>query len=189
MTSQGEILARIVRHLDALGISHMVVGSLASSYHGEPRTTQDIDIVIDPTPDALDRLVEALAADGLYVDAAAAVEAHRQRSAFNVIDPVSGWKLDLILRRDRPFSVEELSRRLPARLLGSNTFVATPEDTIIAKLEWAKAGESERQLRDVASIIAISGEGLDLAYVVRWVDALELTDQWERARALAREDE
>lgn len=151
MTSQGELLERIVGRLDDAGIPYMVVGSLASSFHGHPRTTQDIDVVVDPSPETLQRLVTDFEAEGLYVEADAAADALRERTQFNVIDPESGWKLDLIIRRDRPFSTGELGRRLPAELLGTKAFVATAEDTIIAKLEWARSGESERQLRDVSS--------------------------------------
>jgi len=180
--SQGELLARIVRGLDNAGIPHMVVGSLASSFHAEPRTTRDIDIVIDPTPDGLRRFVEALARPELYADSGAAAEALERRTSFNVIEADTGWKVDLLIRRDRPFSREELDRRIPVRLLGADTHVATAEDTIIAKLEWAKLGESDRQLRDVASILAVNRDTLDYAYMDRWISSLGLIEIWERAQ-------
>ncbi len=160
----------------------MVVGSLASSFHAEPRTTRDIDIVIDPTPDGLRQFVEALARPGLYADAGAAAEALERRTSFNVIEGDTGWKVDLLIRRDRPFSREELDRRIPVRLLGADTHVATAEDTIIAKLEWAKLGESDRQLRDVASILAVNRDTLDYAYMTRWISSLGLIEIWERAQ-------
>jgi len=185
--SQGELLARMVRALDAVGIPHMVVGSLASSFHAEPRTTQDIDIVIDPTPESLRRFVEGLPRPELYADAEAASEALDRRTSFNVIQAGTGWKVDLIIRRDRPFSREEMDRRIPIRLLEADTHIATAEDTIIAKLEWATEGESERQLRDVASILAVNRETLDRVYLARWITRLELTDAWERAELLATE--
>ena len=162
----------------------MVVGSLASSFHGEPRTTRDLDLVIDPTADRLARFVESLPQPEFYVDADAAAEALRRRSSFNVIDTDSGWKIDLLVRRDRPFSRQELDRRLPVRILEAETYVATAEDTVIAKLEWAREGESERQLRDVAGILALTGATLDHVYLERWIAALGLGEVWDRARHL-----
>jgi hypothetical protein len=174
----GELLAGIGARLEAAGIPYMVTGSVASSFHGEPRATRDIDIVVDPMPTALDAFVASLTPDQFYVDPEAARAALAERSQFNVIELASGWKVDLLIRKHRPFSVEELARRQPADVLGSPTFVASAEDVVIAKLEWAKAGESERQLRDVAAILAVSGDRLDHPYIERWVSALGLQKAW-----------
>ena len=185
MSEQGALLNRVVRMLNEASIPHMVVGSLASSFHGEPRQTRDIDIVIDPTPDALRRFMQLLPPDDFYADHDAATEALERRTSFNLVETESGWKVDLIIRRDRPFSREELGRRIRVRLLETDTEIATAEDTIIAKLEWATEGQSERQLRDVAAIIETQGAGLDEDYIGRWVRALRIEDAWTRARERA----
>ena len=177
-----ELVARITTRLEAAGIPYMVVGSLASSFHGEPRATADLDLVIDPTPDALARFVGELPSDEYYVDQTTARRALEDRSQFNVVERSSGWKADLLIRRERPFSVLEFQRRQRADLLGTAGFIATAEDTIVAKLEWAKAGESERQLRDARSILAVSGDQLDMAYIDRWVRDLDLSELWEETR-------
>ena len=184
--SSGSALARIVASLDAAGIPHMVAGSFASTFHGEPRTTHDVDVVIDPSRDALDRFVRSLDRGAFYVSAEAVAEAWRRRGLFNVIDLASGWKIDLILRKDRPFSRSEFARRAPARILDVDVFVATAEDTVLAKLEWARLGESERQIRDVIGVIELCGEHLDRRYVERWARELGVEELWERALALAR---
>ena len=160
----------------------MVVGSFASTYHAEPRTTADLDLVIDPEPAALRAMTADLVAAGYYADAQAADSALAERTVFNVIDPKSGWKVDLMVRRDRPFSVEEFGRRLATDAFGPTGSVATPEDTILAKLEWAMGGESERQLRDVRSILDVSGDRLDFAYIDRWARELGVAALWERVR-------
>lgn len=185
MSEQGALLSRIVGMLNEASIPYMVVGSLASSFHGEPRQTRDIDIVIDPTPDALRRFVEGLPPDDFYADADAAMEALERRTSFNLVETESGWKVDLIIRRDRPFSREELGRRIRVELLGTGAEIATAEDTIIAKLEWATEGQSERQLRDVAAILETQGATLDEDYIGRWVGALGIEDAWARAQELA----
>ena len=162
----------------------MVTGSLASSYHGEPRATQDLDIVIDPSPTALSRLVEDLAGAGFYVDAETAEAALRDRSQFNAIGP-DVTKVDFIIRKDRPFSIEEFARREPADLLGTSGFVATAEDLVVAKLEWAAASDSVRQRLDVLGIVRVAVD-LDEAYIDRWAAALGLGEAWRAIRDEAR---
>lgn len=163
----------------------MVVGSCASTAYGEPRTTRDLDLVIDPSPWQLDQVLAGLDPDQLYVDPDVARDALRRRSMFNVIEMTSGWKLDLVIRKARPFSLEELRRRAPARILGIDVPTATPEGTIIAKLERAKLGASDRQLEDVAGVVRVRGPQLDLEDVERWGHELGLADQWQRARSLS----
>lgn len=178
-------LAVIVTELERFGIPHMLTGSFASSYHGDPRTTRDIDLVVDPTRDALERFVQGLEPERFYVSPEAAREAFERRGQFNVVLLDSGWKADLILRKDRPFSRSEFERRQAAAIAGVEVFVATAEDTIVAKLEWARAGESERQIRDVVGILEVSGESLDRSYLERWTEELGLRALWDRVRSEA----
>jgi hypothetical protein len=126
-------------------------------------------------------LVEALLPDQFYVDADAAREAMQHRSMFNAIDR-SAWKIDFILRKARPFSIEEFSRRASVKILGVPVSIASPEDTIVAKLEWSKlSGSSERQRRDVAGILATMKGELDRDYIERWVHALDVELEWKAA--------
>jgi len=116
------------------------------------------------------------------VDLTVAREALRARRQFNVIDAASAFKVDLIVRKNRPFSFEEFARRQPAELAGIPVALATAEDTILSKLEWAKqGGGSERQLGDVAGIIDVKGSELDREYIHRWAAALGVLDLWRRA--------
>lgn len=179
----GELLATIVDRLDVAGIPHMLAGSMASSYHGEPRSTQDIDLVIDPDATSLRRFAE-LVDDDRY-DVGDAQVALRSRSLFNVIDTRTGWKVDLIIRKDRPFSREEFARRQAVEVLGVTTYVASPEDTVLAKLEWGLEGGSERQQRDVVSILAVRGPELDDPYLDGWALDLGVTTELNIARSLA----
>jgi len=166
----------------------MITGSVASSYHGEPRATRDLDIVIDPDRGGIVRLVDELVSAGLYVDRDAALAAFDGRTQFNAIDATSGWKIDFLILKDRPFSREEFARRTSADLLGTTASIATPEDTIIAKLEWSAASGSDRQLQDVAAMLDVGSDSLDLAYIDRWIGDLGLRAAWSRARALQSAD-
>lgn len=180
----GAVLTRIAGFLETAEIPFMLAGSFASTVHGMPRSTYDIDLVIDPpTSDALDGLVRALPPDAYYVDLDAAREAYRRRSMFNVIDIASGWKVDLILRKQRAFSIEEFRRRQTVSIEGVALPAATAEDTIVAKLDWsARGGGSERQRRDVAGILATTGDSLDRVYIERWVTELSLQAEWAEAQ-------
>jgi hypothetical protein len=166
----------------------MLAGSFASGIHGAPRSTQDIDLVIDPTFESLERLVSALSTDDQYVDPDVAREEFKRRGQFNVIDSATSWKADLIFGKARPFSRSELERRLRMKVLGVDLFVATAEDTVLAKLEWAKLGESERQLRDVRGIIDVKGESLDIGYIERWLDDLGVRALWQRVQTQSRSE-
>ena len=113
-----------------------MTGSVASSYYGEPRATQDIDVVIEPDSRFLEVLLDKLIGDGFHVDRDVAREALFRRTRFNAISP-DALKVDFVIRRDRPFSVQESARRQRANLLGVAGFVPSIEDLIVAKLEWA----------------------------------------------------
>jgi hypothetical protein len=173
-----ELLADMASRLGAADIPYMVTGSMASSFHGEPRATRDLDIVIDPTPDSLRRLAVALPSEQFYVSREAATEALARHTQFNVIEIATGWKIDFVIRKDRPFSREEFGRRERVKVLGTQAYMASAEDTIIAKLEWARAGDPERQLRDVEGILAVSGDRIDHAYLDRWIHELDLAEMW-----------
>jgi hypothetical protein len=174
-----DTLREIVSRLEARGIPYMLVGSVAALAHGRSRSTHDFDVVIEAGAAALRGLVRSLPGERFYVSEEAAMEALERESLFNVIDMVTGWKVDLIPRKQRTFSETEIGRRTRLTVLGVEVFVATIEDTIIAKLEWAQAGGgSQRQLEDVHELVKLGGATLDRAYVEHWVTELGLEQMW-----------
>jgi hypothetical protein len=179
-----EVFRRIAAKLDEAGVSYMVTGSFASALYGSARSTQDIDIVIAATVEQLRSFIQILGHE-YYAELEAALEACRRESLFNVIDGISGWKIDLIFRKSRSFSQEEFRRRQRVKFHGVELFVASAEDVIIAKLEWAKVGESERQIQDVAAILHIRGSLLDQSYIEKWILQLGLAEQWTAAKRAA----
>lgn len=173
-----EVFRRVTTALDQAGIAYMLSGSFASAYYGASRSTKDIDLVIETTPAKLEALIRNLPREGYYVELSAALEAHRRESLFNVIDLATGWKIDLIIRKTRPFSLEEFSRRRQVDFQGVPMFVASPEDIILAKLEWSKISQSQRQLEDVAAILRLRSESLDHLYLKKWIADLHLDSEW-----------
>lgn len=181
-------LRHVVEALEAADIAYMVTGSIAGSYHGIPRSTQDIDLVVEGTEDQLARFLSGLARRDFYVSPEAMREAVRERGQFNVIDRATAWKVDLIVKKDRDFSRIEFERRQRDETMGIPLWIATAEDTILSKLEWAKHHESRRQLEDVVGILRTTGSELDEAYLRRWASRLDLEEEWQRARVMSEGD-
>lgn len=164
------------------GIPYMLTGSFAGAFHGVPRATHEIDLVIAPTPAQVRALIRRFPPPRYYVDEAAALEALALEQQFNILDVETGWKIDLIIRKSRPFSLGEFDRRQTAVIDGVQLTIATAEDVILAKLEWAKLSDSARQVEDVASLVRLRSADLDRAYLDRWIAALGLDRQWDAAR-------
>jgi hypothetical protein len=180
-----EVLHRVSAALDIAEIRYMLVGSVASSYYGYFRSTADIDIVIEAEPQQLQKLIQELKENDYYAQIDDALEARRNRSMFNVLDNSEGWKIDFIFLKPRPYSREEFRRRKHSIFEGISLFFASPEDTILSKLEWAKIGESARQIEDVARLLIKTTHSIDRAYIDNWAKELGVTAQWNTARQQA----
>jgi hypothetical protein len=180
-----EVLLRVVHLLDEQGIAYVVVGSLASSARGIPRATVDADIVADITPAQVPRLVSSLQND-FYIDELAVRRAVEGRRSFNAIHFDSAFKVDFFVPSEEGVGRLQLARRQLERVtpeVAEEFYVATAEDTVLAKLLWFKSGGavSERQWSDVAGVIKVQGARLDLEYLREWADRLDVRDVLERA--------
>jgi hypothetical protein len=169
------VLSQVLDTLEEVGIPYMIVGSFASGFHGEFRATQDADIVIDPTPEQLQSFL-ARVGDEFYDTPEAAADALARRAQFNLVHLGSGWKINLIVRKERPFSRIEFDRRQEGSVGNRLAAINSPEDVILSKLEWAKASHSERQIRDAAGVVAAWGDALDWDYLDRWAKELSISD-------------
>jgi hypothetical protein len=176
---QDELLRHAVELLERLDIPYMLVGSLASGVYGEPRLTQDIDIVISPTAGQLDDLCAEFPPSEFYVSRDAAHEALHRRDQFNVLDPCSGNKIDFMIAREDAWGTEQLRRRERVQLLpGHHGFAARPEDVIISKMLYYAEGGSEKHLRDITGMLKASSEQIDRTYVEHWSNALGVNEIW-----------
>jgi len=185
---QFDLFQHAIQTLERLRIVYMVVGSCASMAYGEPRMTQDIDIVVDLQPSQLLALCEAFPLPEFYVSKEAAASAIEHQSQFNVIHPDSGNKIDFIVPKDDPWSREQVNRRQRIRMLEQlEGFAARPEDIIIGKMIFYQEGGSEKHLRDIAGMIRISDAKIDRAYVERWASSMNLLDIWQAILARLQE--
>lgn len=130
--------------------------------------------------------------DAFYVDAESIRDAVQHRRSFNVIHLETMFKVDVFVRKQRPFAQAQFERRTDQVVATDperTAYVASPEDIVLSKLEWYRMGGevSDRQWRDVLGVLKVQGERLDLAYLRRWADALKVADLLERALTEARE--
>jgi len=154
----------------------MVSGSISSTFYGRPHSTQDVDIIIEATIENLQEFVKILQDKKYYADEEAALEALSHATLFNVFDASSGYKADLIIRKDRPYSIEEFKRRRTEDVLGLSIHLVAPEDAILSKLEWAQKGQSERQFTDALGVAIVQSDKLDFEYMQTWARILNIEE-------------
>jgi len=187
MMNTPDILAAItpvIEILEQLSVPYHIGGSVASSIHGLPRLTIDVDLVADLKLGHVRPWVRYLEKD-YYIDEDAVKDAIRRCSSFNAIHLDTMLKVDVFIPKTRLFDQEEL-RRTQLRTLIEGTrpfYVASPEGTILNKLEWYRMGNeiSDRQWNDILGVLKVQGTHLDMAYLQHWAAVLRVTDLLERA--------
>jgi hypothetical protein len=174
-----EFLRHILEALEASGIEYMVTGSMASMHYGEPRMTNDVDVVVDMRADQVPVLHQWFRDEDYHFDEEMAREAIRSRGQFNIIHPASGLKVDIILTRTVDFSRTEFCRRVRRELLpGRTACLARADDVILMKMVYCQEGGSDKHLRDIIGILLVSPEEVDREYVAEWAQHLGLADIW-----------
>ena len=177
--SEQELLADCLRRLNRSGVVYYLTGSMASNYWGIPRTTHDLDFVVQLPVSAVPRIVREFSGD-FYIEEAAVRAAYQPPHQFNAIDTRSALKVDFWLPKPEPFDREMLRRRIQANLFGEPAWISTAEDVILHKLVWNRITPSDRQLGDAAGIVAVQADALDKNYLRQWARELKLTAELER---------
>lgn len=181
--SQQELLTKVIGVLEEAGISYMITGSVVSSLQGEPRSTHDIDIIVTIEPSSITALTNAFPPPDYYLDVDKVVDAVKKRSMFNLLHIPDGDKVDFWLLTDEPFDTSRFKRRKAEYLYGKELMVSSPEDTILAKLRWAKlSGGSEKQFGDALSVYEVQYPYLDKSYIEGWASKLNIKDLLERLK-------
>lgn len=152
-------------------IPYMLSGSVAMSLYTVPRSTRDIDFVINILPSDIDNIV-AYFSEGYYCDKDGIADALKNFSIFNIIDHASGFKADFVILKNQPFRQEEFRRKQQVDFDGDLVYVVTPEDLLISKVIWIQDYQSPQQMEDIRQLKQV--ENLDMAYIKTWLDNLDL---------------
>jgi len=177
---QHELLLYAVKRFEKLKIPYLITGAVASIAYGEPRFTNDIDIVADIKLGQIEAFKSCFPEGEFYLEADSIKNAIDRRHQFNIIHPSSGLKVDVIISKGDSFDQSRFGRikKLHVSEKDSANFAA-PEDVIIKKLEYFKKGGSDRHLRDIASMLKISADIIDLTYISSWAKKFGVIEIWE----------
>lgn len=152
--NERELLVDCLRRLERSGVTYFLTGSMASNYWGIPRTTHDLDFVVQMPAAAVLRIVQEFSGD-FYLEEAAVRGVFQPPHQFNAIDTRSALKVDFWLSLPKPFDQEMLRRRIRVTLFGEAAWISTAEDLILHKLLWNRMSPSDRQLGDAAGVVAV----------------------------------
>jgi hypothetical protein len=187
------VVADVTEALELNDIPYVIGGSLASSYHGEPRSTHDADLGARIGLRKLPLLHRDLS-DRFAFEIEAAADSVRRFDMFSLIHYETGLKVDIFVAGPgRRFDVEFERRAVgPLRpgVDAPHAFLLSAEDTVLRKLEWYRIGgeRSEKQWRDVTQVLAVQGDKIDIAYLREWAESLAIADLLEEALEEAAEE-
>ena len=175
-----QVTRRVAAAFDVAGVRYFLGGSVASALYGEARSTRDIDLVAAMLPHHVEPFLAALG-NQFYADATAIGAAVAARRSFSVIHLDTMVKADIFIFKADAFGRSQLTRRTPRQLSPDDPaaiYVASAEDTVLAKLQWYRdgGGVSDRQWNDVLGVLKVQGAALDRAYLDEWARELRLTD-------------
>jgi hypothetical protein len=173
--TERDLLVDCLRRLNQAEVSYMLTGSMVSNYWGIPRTTHDLDFVLQLPPSEAPKMIAAFRSD-FFLDEAAIHAAYQPPFQFNAIDKRSPLKVDFWLLKPEPFEREMFARRFRTTVFGEVAWIATPEDVILHKLYWNRLTPSQRQLGDAAGVVSIQKDNLDVEYLRRWASELKVVD-------------
>lgn len=177
-----EQVLKVIETLDQLGIAYILVGSYSSNVYGVPRATQDADLVLQLGDRPISALMSRLGG-GFQLDPQMSFETITSTTRYVIHHLSSAFKLELFLLSDDPHDQERFARRLQRTFAGRPIYVPTAEDVIIMKLRWSKGGNRRKDIDDVANVLAVQGDRLDLAYIRSWTDQHHTRELFEQLLA------
>ena len=178
---QSELLRYLCSHLERLGVRYFITGSQATIAFGEPRFTNDIDIVVDLDETNCEAFCDGFAPEEFYLNRDTVRNEIARRGMFNIIHPASGLKIDVVIPSQSEFDRRRFERgvRIPIADDCMATF-SSPEDIILQKMTWHKSGGGERHLHDIQGVLKIRGDSLDRSYIEQQASELGVADLWQQ---------
>lgn len=178
--SQKRLLIDIINLLNSVEIPYYLTGSWALSYYAQPRSTHDIDFVINLFEKDVTKFFNAFDKDRFMISEQSIKDAIHHRYQFQVTDKLSGFWVDFWIPKDDEFNRTLFARRKKVKLFNMDIWLLTPEDLILSKLIWSNiSGGSELQRKDVKAIFTFQKE-LDKKYIDKWVNKLKLKEEYDK---------
>ncbi len=177
-----DLVALFTGPLEEAGLEYFVTGSVASLLYGEPRMTHDVDLVLELTDLDVAPLLRVFPEEAFYVPPSEVIRIELRRPShghFNLIHHDTGFKADVYLAGRDPLHGFAMAHRKRAASAGGGFWVAPAEYVILRKLAWYREGGSEKHLRDIRSMLSVSGDALDRAVLQRWLETLGLEAEWQ----------
>lgn len=181
MTEQ-DLLVDCLRRLNACAVPYYLTGSMASNYWGVPRSTHDLDFVVQLSADAVPAIIDAFSGE-FFIQEASVRGALQPPYQFNALDQRSSLKVDFWVMTDDPFAVEMFTRRKLVSLFETPAWIGSAEDVLLHKLVWNKLTPSDRQLLDAAGIWSLQGQQLDDTYLKKWAKLLGIDEMLEQIQS------
>ena len=180
---QSELLDFLIEVFDRLDLGYLITGSVATSYYGEPRFTNDIDVVVELSGSRIRAFCRAFPAENFYLSQDAVRSAVREQRQFNIIHPATGLKVDVFVLNESAFDRSRFDRRrLEALEEGKSAWLASPEDVVLKKLVYFEEGGSEKHIRDILGVLKVQGPKIDFDYIHVWAGKLNLSETWDTVR-------
>lgn len=174
-----------VSRLNKLSIPYMITGAVASIIYGEPRLTNDIDLVIDMNPEGVESFCDMFPIEDFYCPPQEVIRleiARRQRGHFNLIHHETGFMADIYASGRDELHRWGLNNRKPVDVVGEKFWLAPIGYVILRKLEYYREGKSEKHLRDISSILAVSSNEIDFKELEEQINSRMLANEWKAAR-------
>ena len=178
--SQLELLKKTINFLNTSNIEYMLTGSMVSSIQGEPRSTHDIDIIINIKEENINKLFNFFLQPNFYLDKDSIIDAIKNNSMFNLINTKNGDKVDFWIYTDSEFDKSRFNRKYKHKFQDIEISISSPEDTIIAKLNWAKiSGGSKKHIIDALRVYEVQSEIINNNYLLYWIKKMKLQKEWK----------
>lgn len=179
-----DLLVLLAEKLERLQLSYFVTGSIATIIYGEPRFTNDIDVVVQLHADDVELFCQGFPSPDFYVSEEAVNTAIRNCRQFNIIHPSSGLNIDVMVPMDCPYNASRFQRKQQLRVAeGNSIWFGSPEDVILKKLDYYQQGQSDKHIRDILGVMKIQGQKLDRGYIDDWSTKLKLANVWQSVKS------
>ncbi|MDA0330283.1 MAG: hypothetical protein O2958_14920 [Gemmatimonadetes bacterium] len=181
-----DLIGLFIEPLEGTGIPYMITGGVASVIYGDPRFTRDVDVVLELRPANIPRLESVFQGGDYYLPPLENLQEEATRSPaghFNIIHRDTALRADIYLAGDDPLHQWAFQHRRRMRIEAIEIWVAPIEYVVLRKLQYYQASQSDRHLRDIAMMLRISGDLIDISEMDRWLIELELVDVFRQAQA------